>query len=66
MFNLVVLCNEGDTANFLLFVCIQTIFLQKQSNGGWLSHAYKIHFFIPLWLWSITLNMCGNNYDWIN
>jgi len=41
MFNLVVLCNEGDTANLLLFVCIQTTFLQEQSNGGWLSHAYK-------------------------
>jgi hypothetical protein len=47
MFNLVVLCNEGDTANFLLFVCIQTTFLQEQSNGGWLSHAYKkINLFI--------------------
>jgi hypothetical protein len=32
---------RGDTANFLLFVCIQTTFLQEQSNGGWLNHAYK-------------------------
>ena len=32
---------RGRYGYFLLFVCIQTIFLQEQSNGGWLSHAYK-------------------------
>jgi hypothetical protein len=63
MFNLVVLCNEGDTANLLLFVCIQTTFLQEQSNGGWLSHAYKKYTFLYLLVIVHCIEHAGNNHD---
>ena len=40
---------RGAIRLILLFVCIQTIFLQEQSNGGWLSHAYKNKPFYICW-----------------